>query len=702
MKNRLIAFGLGCMAALSLHAIPAQKGIWRTLTLQNGTEIKVELCGDEFLSYWQDADGNRYTQTNLGLVPANMQTLSQNAQQMRALAYADKAGLTTTASGRRPLKKAASYKGEKHCLIILVEFADMPFSMSDPNAFYNRVANEEGFNEGDFKGSLTDYFHDQSNGQFKLTFDIAGPYRLSNYADYGKDYDNGGHDRNVQAMISAACSRAYSAGYDFSQYDWDGDGEVDLVYVLYAGQGQATGGDDDTIWPHKSVLTTPFNAGSKVVRTYACSNEIGSTKGKVAGIGTICHEFSHCLGYPDLYDVNYGGLYGMGTWDLMCSGNYNGGGFIPAGYTAYEKMVAGWIDPIVLDDNTSVTGMKPLADGGDAYIFRNPGEENEYYLIENRQKTGWDAGLAASGILINHIDYDSYVWARNYPNTNVSGVNDHERVTIVSADNNRSSSTEAGDPWPYGNKNSLSNTSSPACVTYNNNTTGVKRMNIALTNMAVASDGTASFNFSNFNKGGSQDGFILHETFDKCQGTGGNDDQGFTPPKVALNFAQGEFAPDCQGWEGSYMRGASMCARVGVTSVDQATIVSPEFPVDGTATLKFKAAPYGTDGTNLKLSVSDGATISQTDFTMTKDQWTDFSATINANGKVRITFVGERRYFLDEIEITAAQTAIGGVVNDVNVKTDGRIYTIGGVYVGTDFESLPKGVYIVGGKKVVK
>lgn len=696
-----MALGFGCLAAMSLHAIPAQKGIWRTMTLQDGTEVYVELQGDEFMSYWQDKSGNRYMQTDKGLVAADMQMLVQRADGLRTQAQGDKASLLTK-DGRRRLKKAASYKGDKRCLIILVQFADKSFSMDDPKAFYNRVTNEKGFSEGNFKGCVADYFRDQSNGQFNLTFDVAGPYTLSNYADYGAD-SNGRHDVNVQAMISAACSRALTSGVDYSPYDWDNDGIVDLVYVLYAGEGQATGGSDDTIWPHKSSLSVPLKVGSKQVKVYACSNEIAA-KNSIAGIGTICHEFSHCLGFPDYYDVNYGGMTGTGTWDIMCSGNYNGGGFQPAGYTAYEKIVAGWVDPITLDENTTVTGLKPLLDGGDAYIFRNPSTENEFYVIENRQKEGWDASLPGSGILINHVDYNATVWAYNYPNTKVDGINDHERSIFIPADNIRDDRTEAGDAWPYGSKNSLGNSTAPACDTYNANTNGVKKMNIGINNMAIAEDGTASFTFTNFNKSGSHEGYLLHETFDKCQGKGGNDNNGFTPPKVALDFAMGTFDPDCTtGWEGAFVKGACMCARIGSTSAEQAMLTSPEFVVDGTAKVSFMAAPYGSDGTSLKLSANNGAELGQSEFTMVKDQWTTFTTTVKGNGKVRLTFTGVRRYFLDEVSVEAdGESAINGVYNDASNKKAGRIYTIGGVYVGNDTNLLPSGVYIVNGKKFVK
>ena len=501
MKKGLLTLCFCALAGVSAVAAPAKKGIWTQLKLQDGTTLMVELQGDEFLSYWQDANGNRYVQQDDYLVPANFPALKEAAVQLRS-----QAGATVTDARRAMAKRRSinNYEGNKRCLIILVQFSDMSFSMSDPQAFYSRVANEKNFNEGNFKGSVSDYFSAQSLGKLNITFDVVGPYTLGSYASYGKDenYNGQRYDTNPQGMISSACAKAAAEGVDFSQYDWDGDGQVEEVYVIYAGEGQATGGSTDTIWPHKSQLSKPtaFGKDGTTVYVYACSNELKDNKGNVAGIGTICHEFSHCLGYPDLYDINYGGKYGMGTWDLMCSGNYNGDGFQPVGYTAYERYAAGWIDPIVLDSDCEVKDMKSLNEGGNAYIFHNPEWEDEYYLIENRQQTGWDATIASTGIIINHIDYSPVVWANNCPNTIVSGVNDHERVVIIPADNNRSSSTEDGDAWPYGSKKMLTNATSPYCEAFNDNK-GTNRMNIGITDMAVE-NGVASFRFSNYNKGG--------------------------------------------------------------------------------------------------------------------------------------------------------------------------------------------------------
>lgn len=659
MKKKLLFILSMLMVGTAIHAVPAKRGIWKTFTLKTGQTVQVQLCGDEFLHFWEDKDGNRYSyDTSDGLKPANMAQLRTRAQVMRQQACPDniiKKSLLTGANGSTSLTRGVSYTGKKKCLILLAQFSDKKFTMNDPKAFYNRVANEPGFSEGNFKGSVADYFKAQSNGKFEMNFDVMGPYTLGEQAYYGKN-EGDQQDVNVQAMISGCLGKAASEGIDFSPYDWDGDGEMEMVFVVYAGRGEATGGDVNTIWPHKGRMTNPVKCGNKTLINYACSNEL-STSNEVDGIGTICHEFSHCFGYPDAYDTNYTGLYGMGTWDLMCQGNYNGNGFTPAGYTAYEKYAAGWITPIELKENTSVSGMKPLAEGGDAYIFKNPNNSDEYYLIENRQKKGWDAGLAGSGIIINHIDYNLKAWNYNTPNSMMSGINDHERITLIPADNVKSDKNEENDPWPYGNKNRLANNTTPACDTYNLNTDGTKLMNIILSDMAIAADGTASFSFQNLNKNNVEQNYIFQETFDKCLGTGGNDGKGFYTFGNPNQFANSTFSPDKNGWTANVQtyKGGFQCARVGKRGATNITFTSPEIKINGDATLTFKAAPYSLSSNKMTVSISNG-TVETATFKLEPNKWNECSTKITANGRVKITFASDA-FFIDEVCVAEGSTS---------------------------------------------
>lgn len=239
-----------------------------------------------------------------------------------------------------------TWEGKKKGLVILVEFEDMAFKdpknvltlkprEDDVKSLYENMLNKAGYtNNNGAIGSVHDYFLDQSNGKFDLTFDVVGPVKLKHpYKFYGERTARQ-NDANATQMIVDACN-AIKDKVDFGDYDWDGDGEVEQVYVIYAGEGEASGGDANTIWPHKYSLTDAglhaLTFNGKTVNTYACSNEIvraelnGKERVFYSGIGTICHEFSHCLGLPDFYDTRGGNNIGSGRYDLMCSGSYNGG-----------------------------------------------------------------------------------------------------------------------------------------------------------------------------------------------------------------------------------------------------------------------------------------------------------------------------------------------------------------------------------------
>lgn len=322
------------------------------------------------------------------------------------------------------------------------------------------------------------------------------------------------NDANAPQMIIDACN-AIQGQVDFSKYDWDDDGEVEQVYVIYAGEGEATGGESSTIWPHKYSLTDAgldaLTFNGQTINTYACSNEIirakVNEKSRVyySGIGTICHEFSHCLGLPDFYDTRGGSNIGSGRYDLMCGGSYNGGpeslinvyggtgiGTVPAGYDAYEKAYMGWLKPITLgDEAVEVKNMKGLAEGGDAYFLYNPDTKNEYYIFENRTPHRWDAELPGHGLMVFHVDFDAYSWRMN--NLNAASAQRHPRFTIVSADGRLDHDTQNSDPFPTDLNNSLTKSTDPRLSFYTNynvsSQAGVKQI-------VRNNDNTISFHFT--------------------------------------------------------------------------------------------------------------------------------------------------------------------------------------------------------------
>ena len=686
------------LAALTAFAIPAKRGQKTTLTLADGTQVVAELRGDEFGHYYEAADGRVFVKS------ANTDVYEQ----------ADKVQIFNKANVRRTARNAkraerrnvrhkefgvpTSYTGSKKGIIILVNFADKSFNAANNQALFNNIANTEGFNQGNFNGSMHDYFTSQSNGQFDLTFDVVGPVTLSqNYAYYGQN-NSAGDDMRPEQMVVEACNLVEDM-VDFNDYDWDGDGEVDQVYIVYAGKGEADGGAKDTIWPHEWELSetySDFDIDGVHINTYACGPELNGSS-QINGLGTMCHEFTHCLGLPDFYDTRTNGTnFGMDSWSLMDYGCYNNNGYTPCNYTGYERMFCGWVEPIELTEDMQVTGMKSLEDYGDVYIMYNPGHHDEYYILQNVQKKGWDLYAESKGLMIMHVDYDKDIWQQNVVNNTTS----RQRCTIFPADNSLSSYSTYGDLFPYNSNNSFGNNTSPAAKLYNANTDGTKLMNIEITGITQKSNGTIEFNFVNNNEGsiGPQpQGDVFSETFNECKGTGGNDD------RWSGTIASSGFLPDNTGWEVTQAYGGDKCARFG-TRNKTGIATTPEFSVNGTVTMTFKAAPWGTEGGAIQLTTSNsGITLSQEAFELENETWNEYTVTLTGNGYTTITFMAsEKRFFLDDINAEQdAPTAIS-IITPQRSAESRRIYSIDGRYLGTDFDRLEHGIYIVGGKKVIK
>lgn len=400
---------------------------------------------------------------------------------------------------RRALGESEGYFGNKKGLVILVNFANLSMYNTDSQQVFSRMFNETGYADNGHIGSVHDYFHDQSYGKFNLTFDVVGPMTLANdYGYYGRNIDIvAGADAKPREMVIEACRYADDL-VDFKNYDWDGDGEVDQVFIVYAGYGEHAGAPGNTIWPHESMLGgETITLDGVRINTYACSSELSGNTGKtLSGIGTACHEFSHCLGFPDLYDTDYSGGFGMSYWDVMNSGSHSGfkgTGEIPYGYSAYEKWQAGWLTPIEINETTKSLQLADLQVSPSAYILYNEGERNEFFILENHQINKWYSCLgnqkAQHGLMVTHIDYDEQAWRTNtvnqYPN--------HQRFTIVPADNSYGETIGdlIGDLYP-GAKNvvSFTNTShvSSGGLLFNSNSDNSRYLNRTLCNIEEIND----------------------------------------------------------------------------------------------------------------------------------------------------------------------------------------------------------------------
>lgn len=707
MKRILLSIS-AVLAALAIQAMPVKPGIWRNITLADGSVVRAELVGDEHLTYWRTADGACYRQAPAADVfsKVELSALQNEYDAVVAQKAAREKAILESARTSMPVKKAegSKFQGKKKCLVILANFADTKFKPEHTLDLYKQIINGENYSDETlgFKGSVRDYFKAQSGGQFEIDFDVVGPVDLpKGYAGYGKN-DASGRDQTalVYPMVEDAVNLAKDMVTDWKQYDWDGDGLVEEVFVLYAGHGQATYPQDpDLVWPHKSAIDPLTVADGVKVSVYACSCELGATEA-IDGIGAFCHEFSHCMGLKDHYDINGRG-YGTGFWDIMCFGCYNGNSFLPAEYNSYEKMFCGWKEPIVLNaEPQKIEGMKALAAGGDTYIFYNDGNENEYYMLENRQKTGWDAALPGEGLIVLHVDYSKGVWEENQVNYNAA----RQRMTVIPADNTLGSTDEdkAGDAWPYQGNNSLTNYSRPACTVYNANTDGTGYMNKYLLNITQNADGTISFEYTtkSATKQDKPEGALLYETFDNCSGIGGND--GIWDGE---NVGLADFFPDNDGWSGTPKTGANKCALLG-NATRKANAVTPSFKISEPVVISFLAAPYtGSSDNKLLLAANYGcdAVLDVTEFTLVPGQWTEVKANVTGSGDAAIRFkTNDKGVFIDNVCVMPVSLAgISSATADQSPK-NGEIYSLDGRYMGKSVSALRPGIYVMNGKKLVK
>lgn len=496
-----------------LYGVPA-KPVTITVQQADGSQIKLRVNGDEHFSWRtteegypiiKEDDGNYYyaSYSTSGIATATTQRVAVNGVMQAAPSTVSNQGMEAIASYANTQQRIAKSidpdtpeasfpsTGTIRSIVLLVEYADVRFSVDNPNqAFYNQL-NQEGYSVSGATGSAKDYFTANSQGQFDGQFDVYGPYTLSNNRSYYGGNDSSGSDLRPQEMVSEAAELADKDGVDFSQYDFDGDGYIDNVFVYYAGHNEAEGASEDTIWPHKwAVSSRPTFDGLRLY-IYACSSELrGYTGTTIAGIGTFCHEFSHVFGLADHYDTNgstNGTSLGLGTYDIMTSGSYNNSGNTPPLHNALELEMIGWTTPTVIDKSQAIT-LEPIQNGTTYKIETET--DGEYFLIENRNinSTVWDNYIAGEGLFITHVDRSSsymYLWNANGPNT----ISSHECLRfMVAGQVTLNGYNWAKVPYPSGTNNSWTTDSNPAALSWSNN-----EVPYNITDISLLDNGNVSF-----------------------------------------------------------------------------------------------------------------------------------------------------------------------------------------------------------------
>lgn len=478
----LIAVLLMCVC--NMKAVPAHPG---TVKVQqpDGSFVTLRLVGDEWQHFQTTADGYSVVKNQQGYY---VYAEKKNGQlEATALVAHDEAERTVSeqdylsivkkyqapdmserlaqerqlvqlrqqeilASRRAQGNRATNYQNFRG-LIILIEFDDKGFSREDYPEIMNDMVNKEGYTGFDnhvLTGSVRDYFSDNSDGKFQPHFDIVGPYKVK-FSQHDCNIDK---DNKIFEILKAAIDSADVVGnINFKDYDGDGDGKVDLIYFIVAGNGaNYSGNNEDLWWPHRSGFWGLKKDGVNL-QDYASSTELlgymsRPSTVRIDGIGTICHEFSHVLGLPDFYDSDYekggGQSNDPGDWSLMASGCYADNGDTPVGYSLYERYSVGFCaEPEKIAAEGSYT-LEPLFSSFTGFRIDTP-VNKEFFLFENRQKNAfkWDKYLPGSGMLVHRVDKtNSNVWNGNTVNANP----DHNYYEVVRAGG--TSQGSAADVFP--------------------------------------------------------------------------------------------------------------------------------------------------------------------------------------------------------------------------------------------------------------
>ena len=448
--RKILNIAIGVLACMSMWAVPARRD-GRRMVGADGVTKTVYMHGNEDFHYLTDETGVWLDEKTLLPLPEEMK------------------GERVKGKGERAVRRAVKATGVDRLLaprgpVILVSYQDSTF-VHTREALVDWAMGEN-YSYNGATGSINRYFNDVSGGQYNLQLDIYGPVQVSKAATYYGSNSQSGYDLHPDALVVEACQLAAAQGADFSQYDSDNDGKVDFVVIIYAGLGEADSYLEETIWPHQDDLNHYGNTitlNGKTIDHYCCLNEIDAVTGELCGIGTFCHEFSHIMGLPDIYSTAQGANFKtLGEWDIMDYGCYNNGGNTPPAYSAYERWWMGWMKPTLLNQAASVT-LGPLYTSREAAYLTGSGEPvtnilrpnpTLFYILENRQQTGWDTYIPGHGLLVTKINYHYNWWngnTVNYSSTNMGiDIQEADGLTPLYNKNNRANGYfgKQGDAYP--------------------------------------------------------------------------------------------------------------------------------------------------------------------------------------------------------------------------------------------------------------
>ena len=688
--------------AVTMLAIPAKKGVWSTIKLADGTEVRVELKGDENVNWMQAADGTCYVMNDEQYEQIDAKVIRErHAIRLAARNARRKAIYASTSDGlgeKGTMSRGSVPSiGEYTIPVVMVQFSDTKFKNTTTVAKMTRFYNEEGYHdETGCKGSVRDYFKAQSGGQFVPTFDVVGIVTLSKAATY---YGKGANDDNLDELPGDVVKAAKEQlGADFSKYvvpagdDYHTAG-IPLMAMFYAGQGAATGGAVNTIWPCEWDAEDDPKGGNYEnyhFNSFFVGNELYGTK--LMGMSVFCHEFGHAMGLPDFYvtDESYSNDDPFGHWSIMDTGAYvDDDCRAPMGYNAYEKSYMGWLELKEVGSAEEVLLQSPdgLAENS-AYIIRN--SSTETFILENRQPGTWYPEEFGSGVLLVRIAYSYNQWKNN----NLNNTQSKKRACVLTADGKKL--------YYSADKNNLygyAKTSIGSVKTWGGST-----KDMGVKNITKNADGTITLTFK---EGGSQGG---------DQPGGGGDQPGgngeYEKVTSASQIAVGneyvlfneEYSCANGAFDFKYLTAVEVVADGNTISGDGVAPMKLGGSATGYSLLMGEQYLTTEAAKTMKMQNAEAKiwTINQTDDGYVLKTGSYGTVQFNYNGGSNPRFLN---YTSNQkpavLYVKKATTGIENV-KTIAVKNDNRIYTLDGRYVGNDFNALGRGLYIVNGKKVVK
>lgn len=389
--------------------------------------------------------------------------------------------------------------GVRKLIVILVEYPDLRATL--PKSNFEMLLNQPNYNG---TGSFRDYYLATSNGKLEVNSTVYGwVMAANNYQYYGKESSASYNQATRQLLLGALQDANDSFGVDFSQFDNDGDGYVDGVIIMHAGRGaeeSSAPNSGDYIWSFRSTLQTqqqPTYDGVKVA-AYAMFPEKRYSSNGIVGIGVMCHEFGHLLDLPDLYSTQYLNE-GAGNYSLMAGGCWLNNERTPCFDDAWSRIAMGWVNPTPVTTQKLYSLSKAVADSDVVYKV-NTARTNEYYLLENRQRKGFDKYLPSKGLAIWHINTNLAKVLSVGTFNNVNNDTSQLGVGLIQADGlrdleNNTDRGDATDLYPLANKKAFTPGTVPA-TNLHYKVGGVRQAsNLSFTNITQLPDSGITFEF---------------------------------------------------------------------------------------------------------------------------------------------------------------------------------------------------------------